>query len=234
MKVLVVDDIPENVDLLEALLQGQGYEVSTAVNGAEALERLKQDHAALIISDILMPKMDGFQLCRAVKADDALKNIPFIFYTATYTTKKDKDFALNLGASRFILKSTATKEFIGMVQEVLAEKGAGLIKPGVLTIEKETEYLKEHQARLIKKLGDKITELVADGRHNIIIDMEAVEFLDSTGLGVLVGGLKKVRAHDGSLELVCTQDRLLKIFRITGLAKVFAIHGTPESALATF
>jgi len=84
------------------------------------------------------------------------------------------------------------------------------------------------------KLRDKITELVADGRHNIIIDMEAVEFLDSTGLGVLVGGLKKVRAHDGSLELVCTQDRLLKIFRITGLAKVFAIHGTPESALATF
>ncbi len=54
--------------------------------------------------------------------------------------------------------------------------------------------------------------------------MEAVEFLDSTGLGVLVGGLKKVRAHDGSLHLVCTQDRLLKIFRITGLAKVFVIH----------
>ena len=74
------------------------------------------------------------------------------------------------------------------------------------------------------KLRDKITELVGDGVYNIVIDMEAVEFLDSTGLGVLVGGLKKVRAHDGSLELVCTQDRLLKIFRITGLAKVFVIH----------
>ena len=83
------------------------------------------------------------------------------------------------------------------------------------------------------KLRDKITELVADGRYHIVIDMEAVEFLDSTGLGVLVGGLKKVRAHDGSLELVCTQDRLLKIFRITGLAKVFAIHGSAESALAS-
>ena len=62
--------------------------------------------------------------------------------------------------------------------------------------------------------------------------MEAVEFLDSTGLGVLVGGLKKVRAHDGSLELVCTQDRLLKIFRITGLAKVFVIHDSADAALA--
>lgn len=83
------------------------------------------------------------------------------------------------------------------------------------------------------RLRDRITELVADGHYQIVIDMEAVEFLDSTGLGVLVGGLKKVRAHDGSLELICTQDRLLKIFRITGLAKVFAIHGSTEAATAS-
>ena len=82
------------------------------------------------------------------------------------------------------------------------------------------------------KLRDRITELVADGVYTIVIDMEAVEFLDSTGLGVLVGGLKKVRAHDGSLELICTQDRLLKIFRITGLAKVFVIHDSADGALA--
>ena len=82
------------------------------------------------------------------------------------------------------------------------------------------------------KLRDKITELVAAGVYDLVIDMEAVEFLDSTGLGVLVGGLKKVRAHDGSLQLVCTQDRLLKIFRITGLAKVFVIHHSAEAALA--
>ena len=82
------------------------------------------------------------------------------------------------------------------------------------------------------KLRDKITELVAAGSHDLVVDLEAVEFLDSTGLGVLVGGLKKVRAHDGSLQLVCTQDRLLKIFRITGLAKVFAIHGSAEAAIA--
>lgn len=82
------------------------------------------------------------------------------------------------------------------------------------------------------KLRDKITELVAAGAHKLVIDLEAVEFLDSTGLGVLVGGLKKVRAHDGSLHLVCTQDRLLKIFRITGLAKVFAIYDSVEAAIA--
>lgn len=82
------------------------------------------------------------------------------------------------------------------------------------------------------KLRDKITELVAAGVYDLIIDLEGVEFLDSTGLGVLVGGLKKVRANDGSLQLVCTQERLLKIFRITGLAKVFVIHESGASALA--
>jgi anti-sigma B factor antagonist len=82
------------------------------------------------------------------------------------------------------------------------------------------------------RLREEITELVAAGTYDIVIDMSEVEFLDSTGLGVLVGGLKKVRAHDGSLQLVCNQDRLLKIFRITGLAKVFVIHDTAEAALA--
>ena len=82
------------------------------------------------------------------------------------------------------------------------------------------------------KLRDKITELVADGSYHLVVDMERVDFLDSTGLGVLVGGLKKVRAHDGSMQLICTQERLLKIFRITGLAKVFAIHGSQADALA--
>ncbi len=80
------------------------------------------------------------------------------------------------------------------------------------------------------KLRDTITDLVAAGIYNIVVDMQGVEFLDSTGLGVLVGGLKKVRAHDGSLELVCNADRLLKIFKITGLAKVFVIHESAEAA----
>jgi anti-sigma B factor antagonist len=83
------------------------------------------------------------------------------------------------------------------------------------------------------KLRDTITELVAAGNYDIVIDMERVEFLDSTGLGVLVGGLKKVRAHDGSLELICSQERLLKIFRITGLAKVFVIHDSADPSVAT-
>ncbi len=81
------------------------------------------------------------------------------------------------------------------------------------------------------KLREKLVELVSDGHYRIMVDMTKVEFLDSTGLGVLVGGLKRVRSHDGTLGLVCNQERILKIFRITGLTKVFPIYDSLDEAL---
>ncbi|MEJ7773345.1 MAG: anti-sigma factor antagonist [Nocardioidaceae bacterium] len=80
------------------------------------------------------------------------------------------------------------------------------------------------------KLRERLVSLINAGHHDLIVNLEGVDFLDSTGLGVLVGALKRVRAHEGSLVLVCTQERLLKIFRITGLAKVFPIYDSVESA----
>ena len=82
------------------------------------------------------------------------------------------------------------------------------------------------------RLRELLIELVNTGFYQLVVNMEKVEFLDSTGLGVLVGGLKRVRAHDGSLDLVCTQERILKIFRITGLTKVFGIHASVDEAIA--
>jgi anti-sigma B factor antagonist len=81
------------------------------------------------------------------------------------------------------------------------------------------------------KLRESLLNLVDSGNYQLIIDMEGVEFLDSTGLGVLVGGLKRVRAHDGAIDLVCTQGRILRIFRITGLSNVFSIYDSVEAAL---
>ena len=82
------------------------------------------------------------------------------------------------------------------------------------------------------RLRDLLLDLVSKNNYQLIVNLEKVEFLDSTGLGVLVGGLKRVRAHDGSLDLVCTQERILKIFKITGLTKVFGIHQTVDQAIA--
>lgn len=81
------------------------------------------------------------------------------------------------------------------------------------------------------RLREALTDLVEGGYHRLVVDVEQVDFLDSTGLGVLVGGLKRVRSHDGSLDVVCTRERLLKIFEITGLTKVFGIYATVEDAV---
>jgi CheY-like chemotaxis protein len=109
MKILVVDDMEEGLYLLETVLKGSGYEVITAKDGVEALNKLKEESIDMIISDILMPEMDGFQFCRECKKENNLKNIPFIFYTATYVNKKDEEFALSLGAERFIVKPVRNK-----------------------------------------------------------------------------------------------------------------------------
>ncbi len=81
------------------------------------------------------------------------------------------------------------------------------------------------------RLREKLVELVSEGKSRIVVDLEAVEFLDSTGLGVLVGGLKRVRTNDGELRLVCTQNRILRVFEITGLTKVFDIHDGVDKAV---
>lgn len=82
------------------------------------------------------------------------------------------------------------------------------------------------------RLREKLVELVSLGQHQIVVDLQGVDFLDSTGLGVLVGGLKRLRSHDGDLTLVCTQPRILKVFEITGLTKVFSIHDSVAAAVA--
>lgn len=82
------------------------------------------------------------------------------------------------------------------------------------------------------KLRETIVAVVDGGHSRLIVDVESVDFLDSTGLGVLVGSLKRVRAEGGSLDIVCTHERILKIFDITGLDKVFGLHSSVDAAIA--
>lgn len=79
------------------------------------------------------------------------------------------------------------------------------------------------------RLREAVVNAVEAGHLRLVVDIERVEFLDSTGLGVLVGALKKVRAQGGTLDIVCTHQRLLKIFAITGLDKVFGLHDSLDS-----
>lgn len=159
IKLLVVDDIEQNLYMLNVLLQGYGYDVALAGNGLEALEKARQDPPDLIITDILMPVMDGFTLCRQWKQDQQLKTIPFVFYTATYTDPKDEMFALGLGAERFIIKPTEPEKFIEILQEVLDQCKRGRLVSSREPIEEEAVYLKQYNEALIHKLEDKVAQL---------------------------------------------------------------------------
>ena len=156
--MLIVDDMEENRYMLESLLRGYGYEVKSANDGVEALEKASQEDFDMIISDILMPRMDGFQLCREVKKDKRLKKIPFIVYTATYTDPDNKKFALSLGAERFITKPTEPDVFIGILKEVIGSFQSGKLLAGKDPLKDETVFMKEYNEQLIKKLEDKMIE----------------------------------------------------------------------------
>ena len=100
--LLVVDDIPDILTLLDTTLTFKGYRVVTARNGQEALEAIRKERPALVIADILMPKMDGFSLVHHLRIDPATRDLPVVFLSATYVTPEDKDFALAIGVTQFI------------------------------------------------------------------------------------------------------------------------------------
>ena len=158
MRILIVDDDQNGLVMLEAILQGLGHEVMAAQNGQIALELARINLPELIISDILMPVMDGYQLCREWKRDDKLRNIPFIFYTATYTDSKDEELALSMGAERFIVKPVEPDEFSRIFQEIIGNVKKSKVKVAPAP-EEEKEVFKLYNERLIKKLEKKMLDL---------------------------------------------------------------------------
>lgn len=166
-KILIVDDNEESLYMLESLLKGGGYQTIAAVNGVEALERLKNEFSIdLIISDILMPKMDGFRLCRECNSDQRLKKIPFIFYSATYKDQKDQDLGKQLGAVKYLLKPLEPERLLEIIQQLLFKDENDLppqtqIDPKQLN---EDSQLSEYNERLVKKLEKKMLQLEESNR----------------------------------------------------------------------
>ena len=160
-RLLIVDDNEQNLYMLKILLEGHGYQVDLAENGAKALEAARLSRPDMIVADILMPVMDGFTLCREWRKDESLKNIPFLFYTATYTTPKDEAFALSLGADRFIVKPVEIDILMKEIKEVLAAYERGETAKPVEIIDSDSDHLRNYNETLIRKLEDKMAQLEA-------------------------------------------------------------------------
>ncbi len=148
--LLVVEDIPNVLELLEVTLRFQGYEVISAHNGEEALNILETQTPALIISDILMPKLDGFSMIQKLRVNPKTRTIPVIFLSATYVTPEDREFAMNLGASRFIEKPIDTEDFLLTIAELLSQEKITI--PGPLP---QPQFYSGYRARLEIKLQHK-------------------------------------------------------------------------------
>ena len=157
--ILIVDDKEANRYLLQTILTAAGHATREAANGAEALEFARRERPDLIISDILMPQMDGFALCRECKRDETLRDIPFVFYTATYTDPRDRDFGLQLGAARFVVKPMEAADLSAIIEEVLKEHAQGKSSASAAPAEDEAAIYRLYNEALIRKLEDKMLAL---------------------------------------------------------------------------
>jgi len=153
--LLVVEDVPSILDLLEITLRFKGYPVMTARNGQEALDCIDKQRPAMVITDILMPKMDGYTLAFTLRKNPRTRQIPIVFLSATYVTPEDKKFAYDLGAIHFLEKPVDTEDFLLTIAEILTTGNTGRLTAPM----KETDFFAGYRDRLEQKLRHKNTQI---------------------------------------------------------------------------
>jgi len=208
MKILIAEDDKELRSLLEMALGKRGYVVEGAQNGLEALERALAVPPDMIISDLMMPEMDGFMLCRKVKGEPRLKNIPVILYTATRSGKDEETLALKIGASRLIVKAGGLGPLLEAIGDEVERIKAGGDKRALAATVAATvtaEVDAEYQRVFSRKLQAKELELKQER------DL-AKMYLDIAGVMIVAldsGGLISMINKKGCAILGCGEDELL-------------------------
>ncbi|HRS98329.1 MAG TPA: response regulator, partial [Smithella sp.] len=161
-KIIVADDDQQSRIYLEDLFKSQNFDVTGVVNGALALEAARKNPPDIIISDILMPVMDGFMLCREWKKDETLKNIPFVFYTATYTDSQDEKLAMDIGADLFLIKPCEPDVILKKIRDLLAQREAEKNRLAAENKASEEKFILErYNISLFRKLESKVHDLEA-------------------------------------------------------------------------
>ncbi len=162
--ILIVEDITHIRELLEVTLRFNGYPVVTARNGEEALEKIQNKRPALVITDILMPKLDGFALAQTLRRDPITRDLPIVFLSATYLAPEDKDFALNMGAIRYLEKPVDTDELLLTIAEILTQGPPTMPAPL-----EDKEFYQGYQNRLKDKLRHKNNQMARIER--LLVDL---------------------------------------------------------------
>ena len=203
--ILIVEDHAESRYLLEQLLASRDHHIITAQNGEEALRLARENPPEIIISDIMMPVMNGFKLCSEVKKDSLLRHIPFIFYTATFVDESDRKLAMSLGASRFVVKPTGGDQFIQILDDVLKGHRNGVLPVPEGPLEDEAILLEMYDNTLSRKLAETVQKLQTERKALIQSERRLKEAQEL--------------AHIGHWELDLKTDSLEwsdEIYRILG------------------
>ena len=155
--LLIVEDDPDILKLLQTTLTFKGYRVITARNGREGLDIIRTERPAIVIADIMMPKLDGFGLVHRMRLTPETCDIPVVFITATYVAPEDKEFALEIGATRFLQKPVDLEVFLKTVSELLEEGMPVAMEPM-----REQSFYEGYRMRLQEKLDQKNKQIARD------------------------------------------------------------------------
>lgn len=198
MRVLVVDDVAYSRRAVRSIFLSAGYAVLTAEDGQQALEIVRTELPDLVVTDILMPRLDGFQLCRAIKTGPLTHRIPVIFYTGSYNGPADREFGLSLGAAGFLVKPLEPRQFIAEVT-----KAIGRPTPELLArVPAGDDWAKTYADRLASKLQEKVHEL------NKVIDT-----LDDTYTGTVAAFSLALAQREGADPIEAERPaRLAQLF----------------------
>ncbi len=173
MKVLIVDDTNINRMVLRVAFEADGHTTLEAADGIEALQILAREKVDAVLSDILMPRMDGYRLCHEIRTNAALSHLPIVIYTSTYISPSDEKLACSLGADRFLKKPAPFESVLTALHEAIAMPHTAP-RPEAW---QEVEVLKEYSDRLVEKLEEKNIELAEANARLTILDVAKNEFL---------------------------------------------------------
>lgn len=202
MKLLIVDDHDLNLKLLRAQLESEGHVVAQAVDGIEALELLERETFDGVVSDILMPRMDGYRLCMEVRSRVAIARLPFVLYTSTYNSPGDRKLAESIGADAYLAKPAPVGRIIAALAAAAASLGEAKRGPAIA---EPAPLMKQYNQVLIQKLEEKGLEL--ERTHEGLLETKA------RLSGLIASAMDAIIAVDESHRIVLFNAAAGRMFR---------------------